>query len=488
MSGKRALSNSILNRFCNEFLLGVLIVTGIFSSVYAEEPPTKLIFTGDVMLAREVQREITFKHGISPWSEMANYFKDADWLMGNLEGSVGVSTNCIVKGSSPCFAIQPEFLKYLQDAGFTAMGIENNHIADLGTEGRTTTRVAINKLGLATIDFEHSPGYVKINKHIFAFIALSNVPGKDDDKIEIPSNALRQKIRLAKSLADWVIVNVHWGVELADWPQPKQQDLAKWMIVQGADVIIGHHPHVTQSPECILGKPVFFSLGNHIFDQKYEETKRGLIASCTVIANQLHCSAVETITPMNSSFPELSKEDSNYQSPIENCSVPMSTPLIVGGYTIRPRLAEKQYVDGEIVLEGSRQGARKWDVVAKHLLAIEKGHLVSGVDQKEYLFTLEQHHSSIDQEMGPRPYVYDITSHGLVAKWRGSALAWPLIDGKMIRAGDLDYLCALHRKDSFIELDPNTKETRTEVYQWNGFGFSGIDNPNLIAACERTFM
>jgi len=488
MPGKIALNKSLFNCMCREIFLWAAIVIGILGRVYADESQTKLIFTGDVMLAREVQREISIKHGISPWSGLASYFKEADWLMGNLEGSVGASTNCIVKGSSPCFAIQPELLKYLQSAGFTAMGIENNHIADLGAEGRETTRVALNKLGIATIDFLHSPGYVKINKHIFAFIALSNVAGKDDERVEIPSNELRQKIRLAKSLADWVIVNVHWGVELADWPQPKQQDLAKWMIAQGADVIIGHHPHVIQSPECILGKPVFFSLGNHVFDQKYEETKRGLMAACTVIANQLHCSAVETRTPMNSSYPELSKKDSNSQSPIETCSVPMSTPLTVGGYTIRPRLAEKQYVDGEIVLEGSKPDARKWDVVAKHLLAIEKGHLASGTEQQEFLFTLEQHHSSIDQEMSPRPYVYEVSPHGLVAKWRGSALAWPLIDGKMIWSEGVDYLCALHRKDSFVELDPNTKETRIEVYQWNGFGFSGIDNPSLIAACERTFM
>lgn len=479
------MSSSRLKRLCCRLVLAGLIATG--GNAYAERQ-TRLVFAGDVLLTREVQREITLRHDASPWSGMASFFKGADWLMGNLEGSVGVSANCVVKEASPCFATQPKALKYLQGAGFAAMGIENNHSADLGAGGRTVTRDMLQQNGIAAVDFEHSPGFVKINGHIFAFITLSNVPGKDNAKVEIPSNELRQKIRLAKSLADWVIVNVHWGMELADWPQAGQRDMAKWMIGKGADVIIGHHPHVIQPPECILGRPVFFSLGNHVFDQKYAETKRGVTADCTVLANRLRCSAVQTRAPMNSSFPEILTGDSSSQPPIENCSVALGAPLIVGGYTIRPRLAEKQFVDGEIVLEGVKAGARKWDVVAKRLIGIEKGRLASGIEQKELLFTLEEHHSSIDQEISPRPYVYEVSNHGLVAKWRGSALAWPLVDGNLISGGDMDYLCALHRKDSFIELSPGNKETRTAVYQWNGFGFSAIDKPDLAAACERIFM
>ncbi len=306
-------------------------------------------------------------------------------------------------------------------------------------------------------------------------------------KIEIPSAELRQKIRLAKTLADWVIINVHWGIELADWADSKQRDMAEWMVEQGADVIIGHHPHVVQPPECIHGRPVFFSLGNHVFDQKYAETKRGLIAQCTIQAGHLRCSGIETKTPPNSAFPELLDGYSNTSPPLETCEVGKKQPLAVNGYIIRVRVAEHQYVDGELSLEGINQEGQKWGVVAKRLLAVETGHLVSS-DQRNMLFTLEDHHSSIDQEAGPRPYIYDVTRHGLVARWRGSALAWPLVDGKLIRApsgGTIDYLCALHRKDSFIMLNPDTSETRTALYKWNGFGFSGIDDPDLNAKCAE---
>jgi hypothetical protein len=283
--------------------------------------------------------------------------------------------------------------------------------------------------------------------------------------------------------ADWVIVNVHWGAELADWPQPNQRDMARWMIAQGADVIIGHHPHVVQPPECILGRPVFFSLGNHVFDQKYPLTKQGLMAECTIKSNQLSCTGIGTITPPNSSYPEIMMNGGNDKHQIDECKVAQAPPIEVDGYTVRPRIEENQFVDGEVVLEGTKPGSRSWAVVAKRLLALEKGHLSVGQTGKDFIFTLENHFSSIDQEESPRPYVYEVSPHGLIAKWRGSALAWPLLDGKLIRSSSnkIDFLCALHRKDSFLELNQNTKETRTAVYQWNGFGFSGIENPELVS-------
>jgi poly-gamma-glutamate synthesis protein (capsule biosynthesis protein) len=75
-------------------------------------------------------------------------------------------------------------------------------------------------------------------------------------------------MRLARSLAELVVVYIHWGSELLDWPNTGQREAAGWLIQNGADVIVGHHPHVVQTPECVRGRPVFFSLGNHVFDQR----------------------------------------------------------------------------------------------------------------------------------------------------------------------------------------------------------------------------
>lgn len=475
-----------LASFCRIIGCSAMLLLPHFS--FADEPSTRLVMTGDIMLAREVQREIQRKNNQSPWRDMKAFFNDADWVMGNFEAGVSAHNNCAATDHL-CFAVPPQSLDYLKDAGFTALGIENNHSADTGENARAQTRTAITAAGISAIDYEHSPGFYRSHNYIFSFITLSNVADKTGFKVDIPSNELRQKIRLAKSFSDWLIVNIHWGAELADWPQPNQKAMAEWLIDQGVDVIIGHHPHVIQPAECIKGKPVFFSLGNHVFDQKYPQTKQGLIADCKANTNELSCTGVKTTTPTNSAFPTLAPQNMESTNNLEKCSVQSTKPLVVDNYKIRPRLAHKQFISGDLILEATKPGKKGWILAARHLLSAEPAHFYHQQKEEEFLITLETHHSSIDKEMGPRPYVYKVTDHGLVAKWRGSALAWPLVDTAVISTPEtnIDYLCALHRKDSFVTLDPNTTATRTAVYQWNGFGFSGMEDVTLNKECLNIF-
>lgn len=461
----------------------LLLCTSSFSE--GQSPHARLLFTGDILLGREVPREITLKNGQSPWSHMGSLFKEADWVMGNFEGSIGSHSQCRGKDPTLCFAIKPSTIEYLQQADFTAVSLENNHSADLGEMAKKNTRRLLMDRGIAALDFVHSPGFLKLNNKIIAFIAVTNVPGQDGKKITIHSHELRQKIRLAKSLSNWVIISIHWGVELSDWPNSKQKELAKWLIQQGADLIIGHHPHIIQNPECLLGRPVFYSLGNHVFDQKYLETKKGLIADCHIDSNRLSCSSIRTKIPNNSAFPKV-QQSFNYamNQAISTCIVHERKPLEIDGFAIRPRLVEKQFMDGDIVLEGKKGKKIYWTVGARHLLSLSKGKFIKGSSEKDFLFTLEDHFSDMDEEGSPRPYVYEVGVKGLIARWRGSALAWPLVDARLFNK---TYLCALHRKDAFITLKKDTQGTRTAVYTWNGFGFSGVENRDLNQQCENVF-
>jgi poly-gamma-glutamate synthesis protein (capsule biosynthesis protein) len=119
------------------------------------------------------------------------------------------------------------------------------------------------------------------------------------------------------------------------------------------------------------------------------------------------------------------------------------------------------------------------------LVSAEVGKL-AGPGGPDYLFTLERHHSSIDEEDGPRPYVYEVHAGGLIARWRGSALAWPLLDAALLTGGG-GILCALHRRDSFLTLQPGAEGVRVAAYRWNGFGFSGVDDPGVLARCQGLF-
>jgi len=108
---------------------------------------------------------------------------------------------------------------------------------------------------------------------------------------------------------------------------------------------------------------------------------------------------------------------------------------------------------------------------------------MEGPAKPEFLLSLEKHASPIDSERDPRPYVYEVSPHGFIARWRGSALAWPLLDARLL-PGANGVLCALHRRDSFLMLSPESKGTRVAAYRWNGFGFDGIADEGIISACR----
>jgi poly-gamma-glutamate synthesis protein (capsule biosynthesis protein) len=451
-----------------------------------QEPDVRLLFTGDILLSRQVRREIELT-GRSPWDPFANLFRSATWVAGNLEGAVGTGEGCIPTDSdSPCFDVPASLIPLLSNAGFRAIGVANNHSFDLGSAGRTATRKALRIAGLEALSFEDSPLFATVGPHAIAIVAFSTVPGRDGSRIEIPSTVLRQKLRLARSFAELVIVYVHWGSELIDWPNAEQRDAAGWLIRNGTDLIVGHHPHVVQTPECVLGRPVFFSLGNHVFDQKYPETKEGLIADCRVRHSVLTCGGISTSTPPGSAMPQLSSAAVPVRADdLRACPVNLTRPVTVNGFSLRGRTMDGGDHQSSYIIEGTREGIHPWLSQALPLISAEAGKL-AGSNGPEYLFTLQEHPSSIDDEEGVRPYVYEALAGGLVARWRGSALAWPLLDATLLPEGD-GVLCALHRRDSFLVLQPKATGVRTAAYRWNGFGFSGIDDTGTLARCRSVF-
>jgi poly-gamma-glutamate synthesis protein (capsule biosynthesis protein) len=267
------------------------------------------------------------------------------------------------------------------------------------------------------------------------------------------------------------VVFVHWGSELLDWPNLEQRRAAEWLVENGADLIVGHHPHVVQAPECVRGKPVFYSLGNHLFDQKYPATKEGLMADCRIHGGRLSCGGIPTFTPMGSALPQIAEGGVS----LDACPVTLRPPLTVNGVALRVVGTADGYA-----IEGTPAGGRRWRSQVLPLVSAEVGKL-AGDGGPDLLFTLERHFSSIDREEGVRPYVYEVRPAGLVAKWRGSALAWPLLDAALLADGGV--LCALHRRDSFLELRPGSRGVRTAAYRWQGFGFAGVDDAETVARC-----
>jgi poly-gamma-glutamate synthesis protein (capsule biosynthesis protein) len=440
-----------------------------------QKEEVRILFTGDILLSRQVKKEYNHRNE-SPWEDLKLLFHNADLVIGNLEGAVGTTFETVDYNGSPLFAIDSADISLLSDAGFKIIGIENNHSYDLDYEGKQNTITQLLKNEIHPVCFGNSPYFISVKGVVFSIVTINTVPRKNNFETPMYSLELKQKLRLAKSLSNMVIVSIHWGSELLEWSNKSQRESAKWLIAQGADIIIGSHPHVVQNAEMIDGKPVFFSLGNHLFDQKYPATKKGLLVEITVKNGKYQCKGITTRTKPNSFYPELA-ESVSYNFPsfeynrnlliINDCSL---FPISVFGNN-----------KTKIVLEAYRNNRLQWRSHAMPLVSISTAKLDG---KEEYIFALQNYYSTLDKETSIRPYVYAVDAQGMYAKWRGSALAFPLLDAS-ISPQNPQILCALHRGDSYIALSKENTDTRIMAYEWNGFGFRGLSDSIACKYCDR---
>lgn len=459
-----------------------------------EQKEVRLLLAGDILLSRGVET-VLGRNSRSVAAALHDVFAGADWALGNLEGAVGSAQDCVdagPAGRSPCFPVRKERVSLLREMGFKAVGMENNHAMDCGPAGRRATRDALLRNGLTPLSFEDSPLFVRAGAATLGIIGFSTVSTRMNVNEAADFTELRRKLRQAGKLADFVIVYVHWGSEFLDWPDEDQRRTARRLVKSGADIIVGHHPHVAQGLEILSGKPVLYSLGNFLFDQRYPATKEGLLADCRIKDGEARCSALTVRTPVNSVRPSVEGLDGEAADLLGGCVVKARMPLTVNGIVLKPEGSD--FGDGwsGLVLEarsGTGRGEFLWKSQRAVIASIEK-MTVEGVRgeprKKEYLFTLEPHASPMDGEEALRPCVYDVRPDGLAPKWRGTALAWPLLDAALL-PGEDGVLCALHRGDSFLVLRPESRERRVAAYRWNGFGFSGAPDPALAERCRTLF-
>lgn len=475
-------------RFPIRAALAILVIATVGLAGAADDREYRLLFTGDILLSRNVAREYASTHR-SPWDESCRrLFHSADWVAGNLEGAVGLPEECLAGSAAserPCFAVPAEMTPILRAAGFSAVSLANNHGGDLGKSGRGRSLATLRTAGIEPLTFDSSPHFLEFGEVVVGIVAVSLIKGIDGAGNRIPDESLIQKLRLAPALADFVVVSIHWGHELQDWASPEQIDQAAWLIDHGADLIIGHHPHVIQPPLCIRGRPVFFSLGNHLFDQKYAITKQGLIADCRISNGTMRCRGLRTETARGSVSPAIIEGSDNAANGWLECMIPSRQPISINAVRLVPRATATDSTIASFSIRGVRDGRILFQTTSNEIASLEPARF-DAADSRVSLFALERHYSPIDGEFGLRPYVYEVTDRGLQARWRGSSLAWPLIDA-VILPGRPDLLCALHRGDNLVMLQPDTPQRKTMLYRWNGFGFEGADKPGDECRCREYY-
>jgi len=258
----------------------------IFQEPSIPEPkePIKILFVGDMMFDRYI-REAVGKYGNGDYNYTLEPVKEKlaeyDLVVGNLEGpitdneSVSVGTAMEEKNNFR-FTFDPAVAKTLFDNNIKLVNLGNNHILNQGERGVVETKKYLDSVGVDHFD-EGSTFVKEINGIKVGFV---NYNYTVLDSVE----AMIENIKSAREQSDFVFVCPHWGTEykIGD-PGETVRSLAHRFIDAGADAVIGTHPHVVQNSEEYLGKKIYYSLGNFIFDQYFQkETMEGLGVEMTI--------------------------------------------------------------------------------------------------------------------------------------------------------------------------------------------------------------
>lgn len=232
-------------------------------------PSVSIIFTGDVMLGRSVNTRILKNNDFSwPFIKISSVLADADITIINLESPFNY--NCPQTDKGMIFCADPKSILGLTLSGIDIATLANNHIDNQGEEGKVITKNNLEQNGVTSI-FHGELVHKTVGDTKIAFLAFSDFPKADENEIEI-------KIQEATLSANIVVTTFHWGYEYQKTPNDRQQLLAHLAIDAGSDIVVGHHPHWIQTEEVYQGKPIFYSLGNLVFDQMWsEETRQGQI-------------------------------------------------------------------------------------------------------------------------------------------------------------------------------------------------------------------
>ena len=281
--------------------------------ISAAQDTLTITLTGDILLDRGVRRYIQKAVIDSLFTpEIDSIFAHSDIVVGNLECP---ATNLRTPAMKQfVFRANPEWLNDLHRHGITHLNLANNHSVDQRRGGLRSTydnclRAGIVPLGAGRTMAEasepvlltthHSP-LTPLSSKIYLFatqqLPLENFPYLPDSfSVSQESiDTLCQRVsRLRKADPTvYIIVCPHWGIEHVTTPTPWQRRHARALIDAGADIIVGHHSHTLQTVEEYNGKPIFYSIGNFIFDQTNPINTTAAIVQIKIVSTSVEVKTI----------------------------------------------------------------------------------------------------------------------------------------------------------------------------------------------------
>ncbi len=248
------------------------------------EDNVHLVAVGDILLDRDVGERINQNgvHSILP--VVAPQLQQADIAFGNLEcpiATVGVRDpwyRCI-------FRADPSTVQVLVDGSLDVVSVANNHTLNSGPEALCETLGYLEEVGIryvgAACDPAHGsdPIFVQVRGLQIGFLAYTDLDSEHGgySKVDEDLTQLRAQIAAARSACDLLVISYHWGRMYRRNPTSRQVEVAHASVEAGADLVLGHHPHVLEGIEIYQGRPILYSMGNFVFDHVRADARQSAI-------------------------------------------------------------------------------------------------------------------------------------------------------------------------------------------------------------------
>ena len=301
-----------------------------------------LIAVGDISYSRGVERVVKREDNILyPFLQIQDYFHGADLVFGNLETPIIEGRE--IGEYEMIFRSNPGTELALKQTNFTIVSLANNHTLNFGEQGIKNTIELLKKAGIKYIGAgentqeANQPVFIEKKGIKFAFLAYNDsdvVPAFYEASTDRAGTAFMRTdkmitaVKEAKKNADIVIVSMHSGIEYVFKPNRPQINFAHAAIDNGADLIIGHHPHVIQTMETYKGKYIFYSLGNFIFDMyEKEPTKESLILKIYFTKNDIAKISLLPVYMEKLAQPSITSKDKSNEI-LKKLEFPLSDQII----------------------------------------------------------------------------------------------------------------------------------------------------------------
>ena len=299
-----------------------------------------IVFTGDIGFDKYMDKKWEDENLLS--SAVLEFFHSADHICANVEGALIDASDTGEKGVL-FHSMNPKAAQVFGKMQADIWSLGNNHTMDAGLEGILNTKAIATQMGVKTvgaglnIDEASAPVYLEEAGGI-GLISLSYlvgcVPATDTQPGTFPWDAMEliaKRIAEVKAKCRWCVVICHGGEEFSAMPLPYTRDRYLKYLELGADVVVGHHPHVPENYELFdNGKAIFYSLGNFIFDTDYQRahlyTDKGILLKLSFTEEKMDFDAVGIeilrgpeqidIAPLPDIFTNISAEEYELLAPL----------------------------------------------------------------------------------------------------------------------------------------------------------------------------